>query len=169
LNALKAQYEKQLNQLKQQPKETESNERYPYRHNDSNADRGGRDRGGDQWEKKANPENWLGEPIDPWTAKAVPGPGVRGRNYEQYSRNDTGPNDGDQWTEDSSQNLLRQKDDYVNRAGFRDVFDDVMENGEAGERYTGVGGYSAPIRAGVNRPCSSGTVGGNRRTNSRRG
>jgi hypothetical protein len=92
--------------------------------------------------------NFTDNAIDPWTS--VPA----GGNERSYSRN-SGSNRGDQFIERGadSQNLLRQGEDFMFRAGTRDVFDDVVANDGGSPN----GGFSGPIKYGVNRSQSDGT------------
>jgi hypothetical protein len=110
--------------------------------------------GSDQWEEGKDPEGFLGRPLDPWTQQAD--------NPERsYSRNDDADHVGDQWTESSSQNLLRQGEDNQFRSGTRDIWASaVAGNGEE------KGGFSGPVTYGVDREDSSGSK-GDYSTNSR--
>ena len=103
--------------------------------------------GQDQWEEKKDPENFLGRPLDPWTQQV---PGER-----SYSRNTDADHVGDQWTESSSQNLLRQGTDYQFGLGTRDLWNDVQANQLEDGRVDG--GKPGPVRYGVDRAQSSGS------------
>jgi hypothetical protein len=110
--------------------------------------------GQDQWEEKQDPDNFLGRPLDPWTQESD-------HAERSYSPNTNSDHPGDQWSESSSQNLLRQGTDYQFRSGTRYLWNDAVDgNGEV------KGGFSGPVRYGVDRADSSGSK-NNYSTNSR--
>jgi hypothetical protein len=74
---------------------------------------------------------------------------------EPYSRN-KGSSRGDQFIERSNQNLLSSKEEFQFAAGSRDIFDDTVSNDGGSDN----GGFSGPIKYGVNRPQSDGRVHG---------
>jgi hypothetical protein len=103
---------------------------------------------GDRGIDNGKGENFTSNAIDPWTAQSV-------HEERSYSRN-AGSNKGDFFIERGadSQNLLNQREEFQFRAGRRDIFDDVVANDGGSDN----GGFSGPVRYGVNRPDGAGKV-----------